>query len=47
MAISNVQEGELKVALDILGQTPVDVLYIVDSYGAIYPEQLARLPHPP
>ena len=24
-------------------QTPVDVLYIVDSYGAIYPEQLARL----
>ncbi len=43
MAISNAQEGELKAALDILGQTPVDVLYIVDSYGALYPEQLARL----
>ena len=43
MAISNTQEGDLKVALDILGQTPVDVLYIVDSYGAIYPEQMARL----
>lgn len=43
MAISNAQESELKVALDILAQTPVDVLYIVDSYGALYPEQLARL----
>lgn len=43
MAISNAQEGELKVALDILGQTPVDVFYIVDSYGAMYPEQIARL----
>lgn len=43
MAISNTQEGDLKVALDILGQTPVEVLYIVDSYGAIYPEQMARL----
>ena len=43
MAVSNVREGELKVALDILGQTPVDVLYIVDSYGSLYPEQIARL----
>ncbi|MCM1189402.1 MAG: aldolase catalytic domain-containing protein [bacterium] len=43
MAISNAQEGELKVALDILGQTPVEALYIVDSYGAMYPEQIARL----
>ncbi|MCI5954629.1 MAG: aldolase catalytic domain-containing protein [Lachnospiraceae bacterium] len=43
MAISNAQESELKVALDILAQSPVDVLYIVDSYGALYPEQLARL----
>ena len=43
MAISNARESDLKVALDILGQTPVDVLYIVDSYGAIYPEQMARM----
>lgn len=43
MAISNAQEGELKAALDILGQSPVDVIYIVDSYGALYPEQIARL----
>lgn len=43
MAISNAQEGDLKVALDILGQSPVDVFYIVDSFGALYPEQLARI----
>lgn len=43
MAISNAQEGDLNVALDILGKSPVDVFYIVDSYGALYPEQLARL----
>lgn len=43
MAISNSREGDLTAALDILGQTPVDVFYIVDSYGAMYPEQIARL----
>lgn len=43
MAISNTQESDLAVALDILGQTPVDVFYIVDSYGALYPEQVARI----
>lgn len=43
MAISNAQEGDLNVALDILGKTPVDVFYIVDSYGALYPEQIARI----
>ena len=43
MAVSTLQENDLKVALDILGQTPVDVLYIVDSYGALYPEQVARI----
>ena len=43
MAISNAQESDLKVALDLLGKSPVDVIYIVDSYGAIYPEQMARI----
>ena len=43
MAISNTQEGDLRAALDMLGQAPVDVFYIVDSYGAMYPEQVARL----
>ncbi len=43
MAISNAQESDLNVALDILGKTPVDVFYIVDSFGALYPEQIARI----
>lgn len=43
MAISNAQESDLVVALDLLGQTPVDVCYIVDSYGSLYPEQIARI----
>ncbi len=43
MAISNSQEGDLKAALDILGKSPVDVFYIVDSFGSLYPEQIARV----
>lgn len=43
MAISSGQESELRVALDILGKTSVDVFYIVDSYGSLYPEQIARI----
>ncbi len=43
MAISNVQEADLRVALDILSDTPVDVVYIVDSFGSLYPEQIARI----
>ncbi len=43
MAISNVQESNLRVALETLGQSPVDIIYIVDSFGALYPEQIARI----
>ncbi|MBO6218225.1 MAG: aldolase catalytic domain-containing protein [Treponema sp.] len=43
MAISNSQESDLKVALDLLGKSSADVIYIVDSYGALYPEQIARI----
>ena len=43
MAISNAQESDLKVALDLLGKSPVDIIYIVDSYGSLYPEQIARI----
>lgn len=43
MAISNTQEADLRVALEELGKSPVDVFYIVDSFGAMYPEQIARL----
>ena len=43
MAISSAQEGDVRAALDILGKTEVDVIYIVDSFGALYPEQLQRV----
>ena len=43
MAISNAQEEDVKVALDMLGKTPVDCIYVVDSFGSIYPEQMARI----
>lgn len=43
MAISSAQEGDVRAALDILGQTAVDVIYIVDSFGALYPERLQRV----
>lgn len=43
MAISNAQEGDIKTALDMLGQSSVDCVYIVDSYGSLYPEQIRRI----
>ncbi|MCM1007110.1 MAG: aldolase catalytic domain-containing protein [Ruminococcus flavefaciens] len=43
MAISTAQESDIKAALDILGKSPVDVFYIVDSFGSLYPEQIARI----
>jgi len=43
MAISNVQESDLKAGLELIGQSPVNVIYIVDSYGSIYPEEMARV----
>ena len=43
MAISAAQEADIKVALQMLGESPVDVIYIVDSFGALYPEQINRI----
>lgn len=43
MAISTAQEADVRVALDMIGKTPVDMIYIVDSFGSIYPEQLQRI----
>lgn len=43
MALSTAQEGDIKAALEMLGQSPVDVIYIVDSYGSLYPEEMARI----
>ncbi len=43
MAISTAQESDIKVALDMIGRSPVDCIYIVDSYGSIFPEQMQRI----
>ena len=43
MALSNCQESDIRVALDIIGKSPADVIYLVDSFGAFYPESLARV----
>lgn len=45
MAISTAQESDLKAALDLIGQSSVDVIYVVDSYGSIYPEEMQRVVH--
>jgi len=39
MAISKSSLDELDEALNIVSQTPVDVIYIADSFGSFYPEQ--------
>ena len=43
MAVSKAREEEIASALELLGECPVDVIYIVDSYGSLYPEQTAKL----
>ena len=43
MAVSTGQETDVKTALDMIGQSPADVIYVVDSYGSIYPEAMQRL----
>lgn len=43
MAISNAKESELDEALELIGKSPVDGIYLVDSYGALYMEQIEEL----
>lgn len=43
MAVSTAQESELDLALDLLSKSKADVIYLVDSYGSLYPEQIRRL----
>ena len=40
MAVSTASEKELDLALDMLGQSKASVIYLVDSYGSLYPEQI-------
>jgi len=43
MAVSTEIEPDLVEALDQLAKTPVDVVYVVDSFGALYCEQIEYL----
>jgi 4-hydroxy 2-oxovalerate aldolase len=43
MAISTVQESELDGALEVLVQSDVDVIYLVDSFGTMYGEEVRAL----
>lgn len=43
MAISNAKESEIKEALELISQSNVDGIYIVDSYGSLYMEQIEEL----
>lgn len=40
MAVSTATEKNINRALELLGNSHVDVIYLVDSYGSLYPEQI-------
>lgn len=43
MAVSTVREADLLRALELLVASPVNVIYLVDSFGALYSEQIRYL----
>lgn len=43
MAVSKAKESDLRQGLEMLGNSPVDVIYLVDSFGSLYPEQIRVL----
>lgn len=43
MAVSKINEMELKSGLEMLARSGADYIYLVDSYGAFYPEQIQAL----
>ncbi|MCY3736531.1 MAG: aldolase catalytic domain-containing protein [Gemmatimonadaceae bacterium] len=43
MAVSKVQERELDEAVELFVDSPVDVIYVVDSFGFLYSEQVEAL----
>lgn len=43
MAVSKVREEDLDRGLELLAACDVDIIYLVDSFGAFYPEQIRRL----
>jgi 4-hydroxy 2-oxovalerate aldolase len=43
MAVSTANTKDIEQALELLGQSNVDIIYLVDSYGSLYPEQVREL----
>ena len=43
MAVAKVFEDELDEALDMVSKSNVDVIYIADTFGSFYPEQIQKL----
>lgn len=43
MAISQANQNQVEEALGMLSESHVDVIYLVDSYGSLYPENAASL----
>ena len=43
MAVSTVQGPELDEALELLAESEVEAIYVVDSFGSLYSEQTQRL----
>jgi 4-hydroxy 2-oxovalerate aldolase len=43
MSISTVNAGELDEALKLLGDSEADIIYLVDSFGSLYSEQIRNL----
>lgn len=43
MAVSKVNTEDLEAGLNLLARSSVDVIYLVDSFGYFYPEQITKL----
>jgi 4-hydroxy 2-oxovalerate aldolase len=43
MAVSKVNDQDIDHCLEELSKSSVDIIYLVDSFGAFYPEQIRRL----
>lgn len=43
MAVSKVNTEDLDAGLKLLARSNVDIIYLVDSFGSFYPEQITRL----
>ncbi len=43
MAVSASRDEDVETALQLVCESPVDVIYLVDSYGSLFPEQVREL----